>query len=157
MGVRSAENAMHRRISTLLLIPVALVCLLIACSPYPAPPGLTPVPTLAPETADLTPVGAVAAVPTSAPASTTQTPGDPTKGAAIFAQNCTACHGQQAQGGVGPALKNNTFIKTGGDQSVFQTIANGRPGTAMPGWLTSGKLTASQINDVIAFLKTLQQ
>lgn len=66
-------------------------------------------------------------------------------GAAIYMQNCTACHGPQGDGR-GPAAvaiqggKKPRDFTTGkykfGDkpEEIFKTITNGSPGTAMPGW-----------------------
>ena len=147
------------RIVTRLMAVVGISILLGACYPNPAPPNLTPIPTLAPAVT-LAPVGEVAVPPTSAPAPTgAAASGDATQGATIFATNCSPCHGQNGQGGgVGPALAKNNYIQTAGDQAIHQTIADGRPGTAMPAWSQAkgGKLTDAQINDVIAYLHTLQ-
>jgi mono/diheme cytochrome c family protein len=146
--------ALRRACLMMLIVTLGLVA--AGCYPNPSPPNLTPIPTLAPPVI-LTPVGAAAVIPTAAPRQPGQ--GNAQDGQALYAQNCAACHGAEAQGGVGPALKNNQFVKTGGDDKVFQTIANGRPGTAMPAWSQAkgGKLTDAQIDNVVAFLHTLQQ
>ncbi len=147
---------MALRTACLMMVIVMLGLLAASCYPDPAPPNLTPIPTLAPATI-LTPVGVAQVIPTAAPRQAGQ--GNAQEGQALFAQNCAACHGANAEGGVGPALKNNQFVKTAGDDKVFQTIANGRPGTAMPAWSQAkgGKLTDTQIDNLVAFLHTLQQ
>jgi mono/diheme cytochrome c family protein len=84
--------------------------------------------------------------------------GDAALGVPIYEQHCTSCHGIQGEGGIGPTLRNNQFVQTGGDQAVFATIVNGRPGTQMPAWLEAngGPLLDSQINNVVAYLHLLQ-
>jgi mono/diheme cytochrome c family protein len=124
-----------------------------ACAPNPQPPGLTAIPSLAPgATVTLLPAiqGGPAVVATPGA-------GDAAAGAAVFLKNCSPCHGNQAQGGIGPALRNNPVI-TSGDQAVFNTIAGGIAGSKMPAWSMSngGPLTSSDISNVIAYLKTLQ-
>ncbi len=132
---------------------------LAACSnPNPQPPGLTPIPTLAAGSEPtLVPVLQVAS---SATASTpiTSTQADAALGAPLFLKNCSTCHGVQGEGVVGPALRNSQYIQTVGDQAIFQTIADGRPGTKMPAWLQAngGPLDQLQIGDVVAYLHTLQ-
>jgi mono/diheme cytochrome c family protein len=163
-------------------VSVMISAALGACYPNPSPVGLTPIPSLAPGVG-LTPVGAVTAQPTSASAATaapaatapasaaaTAAPtqaaaggaapaGNAQAGQGIFATNCSPCHGQNGQGGgVGPKLAKNTFVQPANAQKVHDTIANGRPGTAMPAWSQAkgGALSDTQINDVIAYLYTLQ-
>lgn len=131
--------------------------LVAACNANPAVPGLTSVPTLAP---GLTPtlVAALSGAVSSPTASGGGTQAIAAVGAALFEQNCSPCHGQQGEGVSGPALRNNPYIRTAGDDQVFATIAGGRPGTSMPAWLQSnaGPLTSPQISDVVAFLHSLQ-
>jgi mono/diheme cytochrome c family protein len=143
---------------TFLAIPGALLlaALLGACTPNPQPAGLTPIPTLATtEAATLVP-------PLQGTPATSGTPQggqtEAAQGAPIFQQYCASCHGSQAEGGIGPALTNNRFIQTSGDQAIATTIAQGRPGTLMPAWsqANGGPLTDAQIASVVAFLHTLQ-
>jgi mono/diheme cytochrome c family protein len=157
-----------------------LAALMSACDgPNPQPPGLTPIPTLAPgatptliaalpSIAELTPTAAPVAtaaagatvVAPSAPTATTAS--DAALGAAIFQMNCTACHGSSAQGGTeprgedAPPLRNNTLIQGGGNRPI-QIIANGRS-NLMPAWLQAngGPLTEQEIGHVLAYLQTLQ-
>jgi mono/diheme cytochrome c family protein len=143
----------HNRI----LIGLALLLVLIltlACNPNPQPEGQTPIPTLAPA-ATLNP--SLEATPTSAggaEASPAPAGGNADNGAAIFAQDCAGCHGQNAQGGgVGPTLV-SAEMKAQTDDFFRQTILNGRAGTAMPAW--QGRLSAQDIEDVIAFLRSKQ-
>ncbi len=162
----------------LVLVGAALgLALLVAgCYPDPEPPGLTPIPTLSlaptlePALAAASPTATSLPAPTVQAASASAAPtaqgsasavpkGNPGAGTALFTQNCGPCHGADAGGGIGPALRNNKFIQGGTDQQVFQTIADGRPGTAMPAWSQAkgGKLSDAQINDLVAYLRTLQK
>jgi mono/diheme cytochrome c family protein len=141
-----------------IIAALALALLVSAClSPNPQPSGLTPVPTLAPA-ATLTLVPAIQGGAAAAAAPAAAGKGDAALGVPIYEQHCTSCHGIEGQGVDAPVLRNNQFIQTGGDQAIFTTIANGRPGTKMPAWLQAngGPLAEAQINNVIAYLHLLQ-
>ncbi len=91
-------------------------------------------------------------------------PGNPQNGQQVYNQNCTACHGANLEGGVGPKL--NPLQKLAGMPSgapgdppvvayLIDVVGNGKApsdgfSTAMPAW--SGKLTPTQINDVVAYI-----
>ncbi len=91
-------------------------------------------------------------------------PGDPTKGAALFAQSgCTACHGVNLEGTIGPAL--NPIYKLPGVSNpldpafIISTITNGRvhqpgdPGSVnMPPKGGTTSLTDQNIQDIAAFI-----
>src|SRR5690606_33943257 len=84
--------------------------------------------------------------PTAPPPPVTAPPaGDPVAGAEVFAANCSACHGEGATGGVGPALVGNTLTP---DQ-VRTVIENGRGG--MPAGIVSGE----DLENVIAYVQSL--
>ena len=146
-----------------ILISLVLLFTLIVISscgnPYPQPEALTPIPTLAPA-GDLTlatelqepaePAGEVA-VPTPVPEVAA---GDPANGATIFEINCLACHGEGAAGGaVGPTLI-SAEMAAKDDDHYRQTLINGVEGTAMAAW--AGRLSPQEIEDVIAYLRSLQ-
>ncbi len=133
---------------------LVLAALVAACNPNPQPPGLTPVPTLAP---GATPT-VLTALQAGAVANVAAGPVDAALGAATYFENCTICHGLQAEGVTGPALRNNKFIKAANDQAVASVISQGRAGTEMPAWqiANGGPLTAAQIANVVAFLRSYQ-
>jgi mono/diheme cytochrome c family protein len=80
--------------------------------------------------------------------------GDAENGAAIFGANCAACHGENAAGGsVGPTLV-SAEVKAKEDDYYREVILNGIQGAAMPAW--GDRLGAQEIEDVIAFLRSLQ-
>jgi mono/diheme cytochrome c family protein/predicted lipoprotein with Yx(FWY)xxD motif len=98
------------------------------------------------------------ATPIVTPTSGVITQGSAALGAPTYLENCTPCHGIEGQGVDAPALRNNPFVQSAGDQAVFETIADGRPDTEMPAWLQSkgGPLTDQQIANVVAYLHTFQ-
>jgi mono/diheme cytochrome c family protein len=93
--------------------------------------------------------------------------GDAENGARLFAHNCSSCHGHEAVGGVGPQLRNPAFLAHASDGYLYETIAHGRPGTPMTGFLKGGtedgvrragaagiaEFTPAQIADVVAWLR----
>jgi mono/diheme cytochrome c family protein len=103
-------------------------------------------------------VSTARATPISTPTSGVVAQGNAAMGAPAYLENCTPCHGIEGQGVDAPALRNNPFVQSAGDQAVSETIADGRPHTEMPAWLQSkgGPLTDQQITDVVAYLHTLQ-
>lgn len=140
---------------------LALVLLASACSsPNPQPPGLTPIPTLAPgATATLIPgLEPAAAATAPAPTITAAAQDAAALGAPVYLKNCSPCHGIEGQGVDAPPLRNSQFVQKEGDRAIFETIANGRAGTKMPAWFNAngGSLTDTQIEYVIAYLQTLQ-
>lgn len=71
----------------------------------------------------------------------------------FFLASCAACHGQKREGLVGPAL--TPSVLTQPDDFYFDTISNGRPGTAMPAWSAQG-LTDDEIHALVTFIKTVE-
>ena len=69
-------------------------------------------------------------------------------GKKVFAKHCSACHGQNAEGRIGPNLTDNTWLYGGDPKSVLQTIREGRP-KGMPKW--KNDLSADEIQNVTAF------
>lgn len=94
-------------------------------------------------TAPPAPVPPPAAV--TPPATPPAAAADATRGATIFANTCSGCHGAQAQGGAGPALAGNPI----GVAGATTVIRQGRGG--MPAGLVSGQDEA----DLLAYLAGL--
>lgn len=66
--------------------------------------------------------------------------------ATLFADNCAACHGDDAAGGLGfgaPSLTDAATIYGQDPETVYWTLTRGRSGV-MPAW--SGRLSEAQIN-----------
>jgi mono/diheme cytochrome c family protein len=143
-----------------ILVAFVLLSLFVhACSsPNPQPAGLTPIPTLAaPETPTFIPA-LQTSLESTAPVSITLREADAALGAPTYMQACSPCHGAEGQGVDAPPLRNSQYVQTAGDEEVFKTIANGRPGTEMPAWLqvNGGPFMQAQITNVMAYLHTLQ-
>jgi mono/diheme cytochrome c family protein len=88
--------------------------------------------------------------PTDAPSSSSAM-GDATHGSAIFAQNCSSCHGAAgAGGGVGPVLKGEKSRKD--YAAAVAWIKNPKP--PMPK-LYPSPLSESDVADVAAYVESL--
>ena len=55
-------------------------------------------------------------------------------GASRFSRSCAPCHGEQAQGLIGPNLTDDRWIHGGSVEQIFQTVAKGWPAKGMPPW-----------------------
>ncbi len=66
--------------------------------------------------------------------------------------NCYGCHGGHAGGGMGPSLRDQTWLYGDRDDQVFDSIAQGR-GQGMPTWGT--KIPEQQIWKLVAYIKTM--
>lgn len=80
-------------------------------------------------------------------------PGTISAGQAIFKTTCAACHGEHAQGVVGPNLTDDFWLHGGKINDVFKTIKYGVPAKGMPTW--EKQLSAKQISDVANYVKSL--
>ena len=73
------------------------------------------------------------------------------EGAKLFAQNCSACHGDTAKGGRAPDLTSGQWKHGGTDEDLKRNIIKGIPGTQMP----AIALSEAGVKKVIAFLRSL--
>ena len=88
---------------------------------------------------------------------------DPDAGARVYKQNCVNCHGASGRGDGAAADKlepkpaDLTSGKTQAkpDAELLETIKFGRPGTAMPSWMS--EIDERDMRDVMAYLRTLGQ
>jgi cytochrome c oxidase cbb3-type subunit 3 len=74
-------------------------------------------------------------------------------GQAIFKTTCSPCHGEHAQGVVGPNLTDDYWLHGGKINDIFKTIKYGVPAKGMPTW--EKQLSAKQISDVANYIKSL--
>jgi cytochrome c oxidase cbb3-type subunit 3 len=74
-------------------------------------------------------------------------------GQAIFKQSCVPCHGDHAQGVVGPNLTDDYWLHGGKINDVFKTIKYGIQAKGMPTW--EKQLSPKQISDVANYIKSL--
>jgi mono/diheme cytochrome c family protein len=108
--------------------------------------------------------GSVPVAPTEAPRPLVALPtvagvsGDPARGAQVFQQNCRVCHGDKGEGRVGVNLA-KPFASAFPAAYVKQAVSSGVQGSLMPAWaqLNGGPLTNQQIDDVTAFVLSMQK
>lgn len=77
--------------------------------------------------------------------------GDKDAGKKIYDEQCSLCHGDKGQGGLGLNLANQ-IIKKVDNQFLLKTVRDGRAGTPMPPF--TGKLSEQQIANVVSYIKT---
>ncbi|MEZ0607589.1 cbb3-type cytochrome c oxidase N-terminal domain-containing protein [Fibrella sp. WM1] len=75
-------------------------------------------------------------------------------GKVLFSQKCVACHGQQAQGGVGPNLTDEYWLHGGSVKAVYHTINEGVPEKGMMSW--KSQLNPLQVQQVASYILSLQ-
>ncbi|MFC0428483.1 cbb3-type cytochrome c oxidase N-terminal domain-containing protein [Chryseobacterium scophthalmum] len=81
-------------------------------------------------------------------------------GEEVFKTNCVSCHSDGGKGGIGPNLTDNfwhnqpekTLFK-----NVFHVVENGVTGTAMQAWGKNGVLTGTDIQNVAAYVYSINQ
>lgn len=71
--------------------------------------------------------------------------------AEFYTLNCSACHGANREGIVGPGLTPDLLVED--DAFYIETILNGRPATAMPAWGDSG-VSEAEATALVAFFRT---
>lgn len=69
--------------------------------------------------------------------------------ASLYRENCRACHGDNGVNGPSYPLANPTYQALVDDQTLHAIVANGLPGTLMPGFGGGGGLTDPQVNAVV--------
>ena len=76
-------------------------------------------------------------------------------GKEIFLSKCSSCHGEHGQGIIGPNLTDHFWLHGKGTAvDIFKTVDKGVPDKGMPPW--GPILAASEVKNVVAFVKTLQ-
>ncbi len=75
-------------------------------------------------------------------------------GAARFARTCASCHGEKAQGLIGPNLTDDRWIHGGSVEQIFQTVAKGWPAKGMPPW---GRVVKpEELAALVSYVRSLQ-
>jgi len=79
--------------------------------------------------------------------------GDIAQGERLFQAHCAGCHGPKGEGGSGPTLAAPTLVRAPTEESLIKVIAEGIPGTEMPG----SRLDKEQIKQIADFVRSLGQ
>ncbi len=84
------------------------------------------------------------------------------RGAETYARMCSVCHGKNGEGYVADeatALQHQAFLASVTDEYLKAAITDGRRDTTMSAWGTArgGPLSSSDVNDVVAFLRSWQR
>lgn len=76
-------------------------------------------------------------------------------GEELYGENCSACHGDNGLGGVGPELNSKTLLKTTTDEALFNLTRTGVPGSIMPAWgqAFGGPYTDEQIFQMVSYIR----
>jgi cytochrome c oxidase cbb3-type subunit 3 len=88
--------------------------------------------------------------------------GDAEHGEAVYAQDCSSCHGSDGAGVPGKAgsVVDATYLSLVSDQYLRSVVIVGRPDLGMPGFreYVPGKpMSAEEISDVVAWLSSRRQ
>jgi cbb3-type cytochrome c oxidase subunit III len=74
-------------------------------------------------------------------------------GAAIFQKNCASCHGKEGQGGIGPNMTDDYWLRGAGMSNIVHTIKVGVPAKGMISW--QPVLKEQEILEVASYILTL--
>jgi cytochrome c oxidase cbb3-type subunit III len=78
-----------------------------------------------------------------------------TEAKALFGQRCTPCHGEHAQGVIGPNLTDGYWLHGSGSlMDIHNTISEGVAAKGMPAWKM--QLSAVQVRKLAAFIGSLR-
>ncbi|WP_114789381.1 cbb3-type cytochrome c oxidase N-terminal domain-containing protein [Niabella yanshanensis] len=75
-------------------------------------------------------------------------------GKALYTSNCSACHGNAGQGGVGPNLTDDYWLHGGSIGDIFKTIKLGVVEKGMMSW--KDVFSAEQIAQLASYIKSTQ-
>ena len=74
-------------------------------------------------------------------------------GQAVFAANCVSCHGEKAEGKIGPSLTDTTWIHGGKVEEIEMLVFNGFVAKGMIAW--GPILGPEKVADVTAYVHSL--
>ena len=75
-------------------------------------------------------------------------------GEKVFEARCVSCHGENAQGMVGPNLTDKYWIHGGSLKTIFETVKAGVPDKGMPPW--GPQLKREQMVSVTAYVRSVR-
>jgi mono/diheme cytochrome c family protein len=75
------------------------------------------------------------------------------KGRFLFLSYCSACHGENAKGGVGPDLTDDRWIHGGSESDIARSIIYGVPEKGMISWRY--QLSPQEVGELVAYVSSL--
>jgi mono/diheme cytochrome c family protein len=77
-------------------------------------------------------------------------------GRELYVENCAACHGENGEGDLAPALNSQELLKTTSDEALYSLTRTGVPGSIMPAWgqTFGGPFTDEQIAQLVTFIRS---
>lgn len=87
--------------------------------------------------------------------SVTSDPNAISAGEVLFKRNCVTCHGENAQGRIGPNLTDTSCIYDNDRDETLHLIANGSETNKMLEY--SSKLQPSEIAQIVLFLESIRE
>lgn len=76
------------------------------------------------------------------------------RGKALFGASCSACHGPEGGGGIGPNLTDEYWLHGGKPENVYACVHDGVPAKGMPSW--GPQLGAEKVTAVTAFVLSIR-
>jgi len=87
-----------------------------------------------------------------------QAPGEPQRGAEVYATFCSACHGPNGTGGKkASSIVDRSYLSLVSDQYLRTTVIAGRPELGAPDWrgdVPGRPMSAQEVSDVVAWLSS---
>lgn len=77
-----------------------------------------------------------------------------TAGATLFKQNCAACHGDRAEGKIGPNLTDRYWLHGGAPLAIHKSVVEGYGAKGMPPW--GSLLGKASTQKVVAYVISLR-
>jgi cytochrome c oxidase cbb3-type subunit III len=92
------------------------------------------------------------------PPYSSQTPGDPQRGAEAYRTYCSSCHGVDGRGGnKASSIVDGAYLALVSDQELRTIVIAGRPELGAPDWrgdVEGRPMSAEEISDVVAWLSS---
>ena len=73
-------------------------------------------------------------------------------GEKVYTARCAPCHGEKAEGKIGPSMLDDTWLYGGTDADIVKSISNGRP-KGMPAW--KKVLKPDELQAVASYIRKL--
>jgi cytochrome c oxidase cbb3-type subunit 3 len=97
---------------------------------------------------------------TNLPSYTARAAGDVQRGAAVFREYCSQCHGEDGKGGKAGSIVDGSYLALVTNQELRMNVILGRPAIGAPDWrnnIPGRPLAEQQISDVVSWLVSQRQ